>query len=111
MASASAAEDWLNSSASEDTGHAPTELLDGNPRPGVFSKLLKKAVDQLPVEDSLAEKLLKAYARIKLKTEKRNRKRRKGRTKWKPNLSKASTAADEAQGVAATFQRPFEGPY
>jgi transposase InsO family protein len=56
-------EDWLNS-ASE-----AIELLDGNRRPDDFSKLLKKAPDQLPVEDSLAEKLLRAHARRQMETQ------------------------------------------
>jgi hypothetical protein len=42
---------------------------------------LKKKADQLPIEDTLANKVLKAYARSKLKAEKRNVKRKTGRTK------------------------------
>jgi transposase InsO family protein len=61
-------EDWLNSSVKESTGYA-IELLDGKPRPDIFSKLLKKAAGQLPAEDTLAKKLLKAYAQMKLKAE------------------------------------------
>jgi hypothetical protein len=79
--------DWLNSSINESTGYASKELLDGKPRPDIFSKLLKKAADQMPREDTLAEKLLKAYARMKLKAEKRNRNRKTGRMKWKPKVN------------------------
>jgi transposase InsO family protein len=109
-------EGWLNSSVSESTGYAPIELLDGKPRPDIFSKILKKAAGQLPVEDTLAEKLLKAYARMKLKAEKRNRNRKTGRTKWRPKVNdlvlvRSQPAADAAQGVSSKFQRPFEGPY
>jgi hypothetical protein len=109
-------EGWLNSSVSESTGYAPIELLDGKPRPDIFSKILKKAAGQLPVEDTLAEKILKAYARMKLKAEKRNRNRKTGRTKWRPKVNdlvlvRSQPTADAAQGVSSKFQRPFEGPY
>jgi hypothetical protein len=82
----------------------------------IFSKLLKKAADQLPVEDTLAEKLLKAYAQMKLNADKRNRNRKTGRTKWRPKVNdlvlvRRQPAADAAQSVSSKFQRPFEGPY
>jgi hypothetical protein len=52
------------------------ELLCGDPRPDIFRKLLKKEADQLPKEEVLADKLIKAYARMKLRADKRNQKRR-----------------------------------
>jgi hypothetical protein len=107
---------WLNASVIETTGYAPLELLGGHPRPDIFSKLLKKEIDQLPVEDTLANKVLKAYARSKLKAEKRNRKRKSGRTRWLPKLSdlvlvKSQPISDATQGIIGKFQRPFEGPF
>jgi hypothetical protein len=71
---------------SELTGYAPVELLSGDPRSDIFGKLLKKEADQCPKEEALADKLLKAYARMKVKAEKRNRKRKTGRTQWEPHL-------------------------
>jgi hypothetical protein len=55
----------LNSSVVETTGYAPTELLDGKPRPDIFQKLLKKRSDQIPTEETVAKKVLKAYAELK----------------------------------------------
>jgi hypothetical protein len=65
-------ENWLNSSVSQSTGYSPVELLYGNPKPDVFHKILKKTADQLPQEDTLADKILKAYARIKLQADRWN---------------------------------------
>jgi hypothetical protein len=68
------------------------------------------------VEDTLAEKLLKAYSRVKQKAEKQNRKLKTGRTNWKPKVNdlvlvRRQPAADAAQDVSRKFQRPSEGPY
>jgi transposase InsO family protein len=109
-------EEWLNSSVSETTGYAPIELLSGKPKPDVFRTLLRKQPEQLPVEDNLADKLLKAYVRSKLKAEKRNRKRKSGKSRWRPKLMdlvlvKRQPTSDAAQGVIGKFQRPFEGPF
>jgi hypothetical protein len=87
-----------------------------NPRPDIFRKLPKKEADQLPKKKVLADKLLKAYARIKLKAEKRYKKRKTGRTKWKPCLQqlllvKWQPPSDAVQGITSKFQRPYEGPY
>jgi hypothetical protein len=109
-------EDWLNSAISESTGYAPIELLNGQPKPDIFRKILKKKPDQFPKEESLANKLISAYATMKLKAEKRNLNRRTGRTQWKPKIGdlvivKCQPASDAVQGVTSKFQRPYEGPY
>ncbi|PNF40755.1 hypothetical protein B7P43_G18308, partial [Cryptotermes secundus] len=65
-------ENWLNSSISQSTGYAPIELLNGEDRPDIFRKLLKEEADQSPDEEPLSEKLIKAYARMKVKAERRN---------------------------------------
>jgi hypothetical protein len=57
-------QDWLNSSV--------VKLLDGKPRPDIFRSLLKKRLDQIPTEETVAEKVLKAYTRTKVKAEKQN---------------------------------------
>jgi hypothetical protein len=74
-------ENWLNSSVSESTGYTPVELLYSNPKPDVFCKILKKNADQLPREDSLSDKILQAYARMKLRADRRNKRRKTGRMK------------------------------
>jgi hypothetical protein len=53
-------QDWLNSLVVETTGYAPGELLDGKSRPDIFRNLLKKRKDQIPTEDTVAEKVFKA---------------------------------------------------
>jgi transposase InsO family protein len=104
-------QNWLNSSVSESTGYVPMELLSGDYRPDIFRELLKKEADQIPKEDVLADKLLKAYARMKLKADKRNKKRKTGRTRWKPRLQelvlmKCQPVSDAVQGITSKFQRP-----
>jgi hypothetical protein len=107
---------WLNSSVSDTTGHAPIELLSAESRPDIFRKLLKKEPDQQPSEEALADKLLKAYAKTKLEAEKRNRNRKLGSTRWRPELKdlvlvKCQPAPDAAQGIIGKFKRPFVGPF
>ncbi|PNF28428.1 hypothetical protein B7P43_G15944 [Cryptotermes secundus] len=109
-------ENWLNSSVSQSTGYSPVELLYGNSRPDIFRKILKKSADQLPQEDILSDKILKAYARMKLRADRRNERRKTGRTKWQPRLNdlvlvRCQPVADTVQGLTSKFQRPFEGPF
>jgi hypothetical protein len=90
--------------------------LFGVSQPNVFSKILKDHVDQSRQEEPLTEKVMKAYARMKLKSEKRNQKRKTGHTRWFPKLGelvlvKSQTVSDAAQGITAKFQMPYEGPY
>jgi hypothetical protein len=108
-------ENWLNSSVSDSTGYAPVELLYGNTKPDVFRKILKKNSDQLPHEDILSDKILKAYARMKLRADRRNEKRKTGRMRWQPKfnelvLVKCQPVADEVQGLTSKFQRQYDGP-
>jgi hypothetical protein len=51
---------WLNSSVSTITGYAPTELLNGEPRPDLYGKILEKQAENLPIQEDLQEKLLRA---------------------------------------------------
>jgi hypothetical protein len=77
---------------------------------------LKKRTYQIPTEDTVAEKVLKAYARIKVKVEKLNLKRKTGKIKWHPKVNglvlvKSQLIPDGVQGATVKFQRPCEGPY
>jgi hypothetical protein len=56
----------LNSSAVETTGYAPAELFEGKGIMNIFRNLLKKKPYQIPTEDTIAEKVLKAYVRTKV---------------------------------------------
>jgi hypothetical protein len=109
-------ENWLNSSVCESTGYAPIELLNSTPRPDIICKILKKEVDQLPKEETLADRIIRAYARMKLRAEKRNSRRKTGKTRWRPQLEdlvlvKCQQVSDAILGVISKFQRPYEGPY
>jgi hypothetical protein len=109
-------EGWLNSSVSGVTGYTPIELLSGKPRPDLFRKILKKEIDQQPAEEALTNKLLKAYARTKLKAEKRKKQRKGATTSWIPSLNdsvlvRCQPTSNAAQGITGKFQRPFEGPF
>jgi hypothetical protein len=64
-------EKLLNSSVCTTTGYAPVELLNGETRPDVFKKILNFELDSERTEDSLPNKLLKAYVKMKLKAEKK----------------------------------------
>jgi hypothetical protein len=62
------------------------------------------------------DKILKAYARMKVKGERRNRRRRTGKTRWKPQLEdqvlvNSQPVSDASLGITGKFQRPYEGPY
>jgi hypothetical protein len=40
-------EEWINQSVSDATGYAPIELIFGEPKPGIFKKIITKQADQL----------------------------------------------------------------
>jgi hypothetical protein len=92
------------------------ELMFGDPTPDIFRKILKKTQDQIPEEASLEDKVLRAYARIKLKAAKRKQKRKVGNAKWEPQVNdqvllRIQPTSDSAQGITSKFVRPFGGPY
>jgi SepF-like predicted cell division protein (DUF552 family) len=87
----------------------------GKPKPDLFEKILKKRADQLPQEESSAEKALKAYARMKLKAHKRNERRTKGKVEWNPQLGdlvlvKRQTASEGSAGIIAKFTQMYTEP-
>jgi hypothetical protein len=107
-------DNWLNSSVSQSTGYSPVELLNGNPKPDIFRKILKKAINQLPTEEALANKILKAYARMKLRADKRNARRKTVTTRWQPQLQetvpvRCQPVSDAAHGVISKFKHLYEG--
>jgi hypothetical protein len=107
---------WLNSSISSSTGYIPVELFDQEPVPCIFKELLQKKPDQSPTEETLANKILKAYAKSKLKSEKRKARRRTGQNKWTPKVDervsvRKQPTSDVRLGITSKFQRSYEGPY
>jgi transposase InsO family protein len=109
-------EKWLNCSVSGATGYSPVELIFNEPKPDVFRKILRKTQDQMPPVESLEDKILHAYARMKQKAADRKRKRRTGTSKWDPQLGdrvlvRCQPVSNAALGLTGKFKRPYEGPY
>jgi hypothetical protein len=109
-------EKWLNNSVNQSTCYSPVELLFGEAQPNMFSRILKNNKNQSQETTLLADKLIQAYTRMKLKAEKRNMKRKTRKARWDPRLNelvlvKCQTTSDAVQGITAKFQMPFEGPY
>jgi hypothetical protein len=64
----------------------------------------------------LSVKILNAYTKIKLKAEKRNKKKILGKSKWKPKIDdevlvRCQPTSDASQGIIGKFHRAYEGPY
>jgi hypothetical protein len=77
----------------------------------------KKGPEHKPPIESLQEKVLKAYVRMKEKAAKRNKRRRRSSgSKWRPQvgdlvLAKCQGVSDAADGVTKKFARPYDGPW
>src|SRR5215510_13198057 len=78
-------EGWINGTLSDSTGYSPVELMFNNSKPDLFEKFLKKGPEQKPATESLQEKVLKAYVKMKEKATKRNERRSSG-SKWRPQV-------------------------
>jgi hypothetical protein len=109
-------EEWLNTAVSGSTGYTPVELMFGKPKPDVFERILRKTPEQKPAEESLENKLLKAYAKMKLKAEERKKKRKSGSAKWDPKLNdqvlvRKQLVSDAVRGITSKFVRLYDGPY
>jgi hypothetical protein len=60
--------------------------------------------------------VLKDYAKMKEKAEKRNKRNILGKSKWKPKIDdavfvKCQPTSDASQIIIGKFHRPYEGPY
>ena len=93
------------------TGFFPVELMFNELRPDLFKKILKKDADQLPLYESLSDKVLRAYVRMKLKSGRKKKRRKRGQKEWEPQmgdlfLSRRQPFSEAAKGVT----RPYEGP-
>jgi hypothetical protein len=109
-------ETWLNSTVSSSTGFAPIELMFGAPRPNPFDKLIPTSPDGPRPRDSLEEMIKKAYAKIRNRAADRERRRKKNKCNWEPQvgdvvLIRNQPQSDAARGVAGKFQHSFIGPY
>jgi hypothetical protein len=52
---------------SDSTDYSPVELIFDSPTPDLFEEFLKKVSEQKPPAESLQEKVLNAYVRMKEK--------------------------------------------
>ena len=66
--------------------------------------------------EELAVKVLKAYAKMKEKASKRDRRRKVGNSKWTPKVNdkvlvKTQPVSDAIKGTTSKFMLLYEGPY
>jgi hypothetical protein len=71
--------------------------------------------DTTPDTVTYDEKALQAYARMRVRANRRSRRRKRGQVKWMPRLQEAVLLrtphqSDMEKGVTSKFQRPYEGP-
>jgi hypothetical protein len=74
-----------------------------DPKPDLFEKFVKRGPEQRPQTESLQDKVIKAYVRMKEKAAKRNEKGSSG-SKWRPQigdlvLAKCQAVSDAVDGV------------
>jgi hypothetical protein len=107
---------WLNSTVPNTTLYAPKELMFGTKRPNLFQGILPEVPEGEEKLEEVLHKIAKAHERMKQKVNKRERKRRRGSSNWKPRLQESvllriQPISDAVLGVTGKFIRPFEGPY
>lgn len=108
-------EEWLSVTVENSTGFSPLELTFESPR-DLFKKFLKKGADQVSPDESLSDRVLKAYIRIKSKANRRLKGQKRGLCKWEPQigdlvLSRCQPVSKALKGVAGKFSRPCEDPW
>jgi ribonuclease HI len=107
-------EEWLNRTITSSTGYAPIELIFGAKRPDIFAELIPGL--DLPEEEELGTKVLNAYAKMKEKGVKRDRRRKTGNSNWAPKLKdkvlvRIQPMSDAIQGTTAKFMLLYNGPF
>jgi hypothetical protein len=85
-------------------------------RPDIFKKVLERDTDLLPTTEDLADKVLQAYLRMRMKADKRRERRKRGKHEWAPQacnllLSRCKPLSEAAKGKTNKFMRPYEGPW
>ena len=109
-------EEWLNTTVADSTGFTPVEMLFQVKKPDLFEKILKKSPENLPEPETIGDKVMKAYARMRKKAKDRRERRKKGNKTREPKvkekvLVRAQPPSEAAVGVTAKFIHPYEGPY
>jgi len=109
-------EEWLNTTVADSTGFIPVELLFQAKKSDLFEKILMKSPENRPEPETIGDKVMKAFARMRKKTKDRTERGKTGNKTWRPKvkekvLVKAQPASDAAVGVTAKFIHPYEGSY
>ena len=105
----------MNHIVASSTGYAPVELIFDAEKPGIFTKFLPES--EIPPENKeLAEKVLKAYAKMKEEALKRDRWRKFGNSSWTLKLNdkvlvKTQRTLDAIKGTTSKFMLLYEGPF
>ena len=87
----------------------------GTKRPNIFRKIIPKEQWQDQEED-IAKNIEKAFAKMKRKALEREKRRRRGNAKWKPQVGervpvRTQRISDAVKGITSKFVPLFEGPY
>jgi hypothetical protein len=106
---------WLNNTISEATNFTSAELMFGSPKPNPFIELLPTVPGPLLTEETLEEKAIKAYTRMKQRAAIQKERCKKGVAKWEPMLRdpvlvRIMPLSDADIGVTGKFIRPLKGP-
>jgi hypothetical protein len=107
---------WLNEPVNSVTGYRPIELLGGTVQEEIFKNIIKRLPDEESTVESVHNKILKVYAKMKQRAEAKRNKRKNNHREWVPNIGdqvlvKGQPVSDAIQGITAKFQRPYVGPF
>jgi len=71
-------EEWLNTTVTDSTGFTPVELLFQAKKPDLFEGILTKSPENIPTPETIGEKVMKAYTRMRKKAKHRRERRKMG---------------------------------
>jgi hypothetical protein len=109
-------ERWVNNTVASSTGYTPCELMYGTERPNIFSKLTPKVEGPDQETEAIEQKLENAYARMRKRALAREKRRKRGKANWEPQLQervlvKVQPVSDAIKGITSKFMNVYEGPY
>ena len=103
--------EWLNTTVADSTGFTPVELLFEAKKPDLFEKILTKLPENLPEPETIGDKVMKAYARMRKKAKGRRKRRKTGNKTWERKVNEKVLVRAQPASDAAKFIHPCEGPY
>jgi hypothetical protein len=76
-----------------------------SPAPNLFAKFLPQSPEPRPKEETIAEKTMKAYARLKQRAAARKERRQRGTILWNPKLFdivlvRTKPVSDASKGIS-----------